>query len=77
MSLHAKVEHISYTMGTRALPVYMHLPSGLCVYISQSTLAHGITITYYLITITPTHCMLLIPTVHESLTFQEDTIALS
>ena len=45
MSLHAKVEHISYTTGTRALPVYMHSPLGLCVRIRQSTLAHGISIT--------------------------------
>ena len=47
MGLHAKVEHISYTTGTRALPLYTH--SGLqplCVYIRQSTSARGITITY-------------------------------
>ena len=48
MSLHAKVEHISYTMGTRALPVYSHSALMLVCIIRQSTCAHGITITYLL-----------------------------
>ena len=50
-TIHAKVEHISYTMGTRALSVYTHShsglrPSSLCVYIRQNTRALGMTITY-------------------------------
>ena len=47
------MEHVSYITSTCALPMYMHLPSGLrpsgtWVYIWQSTRARGITITYSL-----------------------------
>jgi len=47
--------YVIVTMGMSAFPdiyiyIYMHLqrPSGKCVYISQSTSAHGITNMFYL-----------------------------
>jgi len=38
----------NYTIGMGALPdIYMHLSEGKCVYIRQSTSAHGMTNMFY------------------------------
>ena len=76
MSLHAKVEHISYTMGTRALPVYTHSPSvelvriyqakhscpwyNYYIYIRQILHGHGITIRYIMLFAAATYMLLLL-----------------
>jgi len=46
VSLLLKVEHISYTMGIHDIYTLAFGPADKCVYIRQSTHAHGMTITH-------------------------------